>query len=122
MIGFAPKDKPELKGKTIAQLWGIDPGWVEYLGREARQPTIKVAAAAYVQQQADRIRDPDLTPPTEWKDLWSRAVSDLQFEHHQHAVNAYKAIFPNATKDNPPAITDAWQMLIDHQKEAGRLA
>ena len=65
--------------------------------------------------------DYDLTPPKDWTELWARVVTDLRFTHKNHARNTYEKIFPNATAKNPPALEDAWNMLVQHQQEAGRL-
>ena len=66
-------------------------------------------------------RKANLEPPTEWAEFWTRCVSDLGFSHKQHALNAFKGIFPHYRSDNMPMIAEAWQLMIQHQQEAGRL-
>lgn len=133
VVNFAPKDHPDLKGKTIAELWTLDPGWVDWLGRNSRNTQVRVAAAAYAvmqaenppakaQEKAPTFNDPpNLELPANWTELWKRVTVDLRFPTKDAARKAYEAIFPEATAKNPPALSDAWSMLLQHQQAAGLL-
>ncbi|MFH1485948.1 MAG: ERF family protein [Chloroflexota bacterium] len=61
VIPFAPKDKQALRNKTIAELYRLDKGWIEYLAQSARQEEVKAAAAAYI---AEQNKPKPYMPPT----------------------------------------------------------
>lgn len=47
-------------GKTLNQVWSIDPGYIEWLAREGRDPDVRTAALSFAGGGADGIESGDI--------------------------------------------------------------
>lgn len=53
------------RDKTIGQIWLLDPGYVEWLAREGRDPDVRAAAQALRQAQEVPLLEPPATAESE---------------------------------------------------------